>query len=115
MIWHVIQDLANRRLRSSRNVAVTYRCHVRVVFGLCAGALALTACAPGAPSGAPSCGWDLRTAAGKQAVAARMTFAAHWIGTHPGQPVPAPTSTLWHGDCPIPAGQVSGPPDEGNQ
>lgn len=74
----------------------------------------LAGCGGGA-DGAPDCGWDLRTDAGRQASNERLTFANQWITTNPGVPVPAPTSSYWRGECPRPS-QVPPPPvEEGDQ
>jgi hypothetical protein len=85
----------------------------RVLVGV-ALALLLAGCS-GEANGAPNCGWDLTTQAGRQANADRLTFATQWIASHPGEPVPAPTSSYWRGDCPS-ATQVPSPPvEEGDQ
>ncbi len=72
--------------------------------------IVLSACGSGATDSTPDCGWDLRTDAGRQANGERLTFATQWLATNPGTPVPAPTSSFWHGECPTPS-QVPGPPE----
>jgi len=78
-------------------------------------ALALAGCSGGGLGDSSTCGWDLGTSAGRQASSERLTFASQWLAEHPGEPVPAPTSTYWRGECPT-SGSVPPPPvDEGDQ
>jgi len=63
-----------------------------------AGLLALTGCS--AQDAPLPCGWDLTTDAGRQANADRLDEVTAWIATRAGEPVPEPTSSFWHGECP---------------
>lgn len=47
------------------------------------------------------CGWDLSTPEGVRANQERLTEVRAWLDGHPGAPVPEPTSTFWHGECPV--------------
>jgi hypothetical protein len=75
----------------------------------------ISACGTADVDGTPACGWDLRTDAGRQANSERLTFANEWIGSNPGVPVPAPSSTFWHGVCPVPAQPPAPPDNEGDR
>jgi len=77
--------------------------------------IVITACGSGVADETPTCGWDLRSAAGKQASSDRLTFASRWLVDHPGEPVPAPTSSYWHGDCPAATKPPAPPIDESDQ
>jgi len=77
-------------------------------------AMLLAGCSPG-PDAEPDCGWDLRTDAGREANSERLTFANQWIASNPGQAVPAPTSSFWHGDCAAPTQAPPPPVDEQDQ
>lgn len=69
----------------------------------------------GAPGDSPeqvsvACGWDLTSQAGRDANQDRLTFINQWLIENPGAPAPEPTSSYWHGECPMPTAPVL-PPD----
>ncbi len=69
----------------------------------------LTACG----GSTQACGWDLSTQGGRDANRARLDEATAWMSGHPGMPMPEPTSSYWHGECPVT--ETPGPPiDEGD-
>ena len=70
---------------------------------------------PGCSSAPASCGWDLSSPEGQRANAARLDEVSVWLTAHPGEPVPDPTSTYWHGACPTPSGSLVPPHEEGDE
>jgi hypothetical protein len=43
----------------------------------------------------------------------RLTEVKTWLDGHPGMPVPEPTSSFWHGECPV-TDAPAPPVDEGH-
>ena len=85
---------------------------MRLLVPLVAGVLLAL---PGCSSEPETCGWDLSTPQGRQANAARLDEVSAWLADHPGEPMPDPTSTFWHGACPAPSGSLAPPHEEGEE
>lgn len=100
--------------RTSRTSgAVTSRPAALLVLPVLVGLASLLGLLSGCGPSTAACGWDLSTPEGVQANQQRLSEVHAWLDGHPGAPVPEPTSTYWHGECP--ATDTPPPPvDEGD-